>query len=167
MWPLCHHVLLLALWSTKCGPRTSSTSSSWELVRNVNVWAILGPTDSETEGQSSKLCYKQPQGNSEDYSRPLVRGLWIQGDCHWGKRIHAQEVKSSVLYCERLIHFPSQYPASTKDMLPFNKSKSFTFSLQLRTFTFTLLFFGYHMLVGMQVVTKRRTGKHWVDHTRI
>jgi hypothetical protein len=52
------------------------------------------------------------------------------------------------------------HPTSAEDMPPFCKPKIFTLSRQLSTCSFTLLFFGHHLLYGRQISPNSRAGKH-------
>jgi hypothetical protein len=59
------------------------------------------------------------------------------------------------------LFFPQCHPTSAEDMLPFNKSKIFTWSLKFSTLTFTLLL-GHSLLFGRHNYTKLRTGKQQI-----
>lgn len=41
---------------SKCGIQTSSTSSTWELVRNAHSWAPPRPTELVTLGMGTTIC---------------------------------------------------------------------------------------------------------------
>jgi hypothetical protein len=76
--------------------------------------------------------------NNRIYSRPLVStNIWFQGDHHWGKTMLTRMHRVQCCTANAWLIFTICSPTSAKDML------SFSLSLQLSMFTFTLLFWGY------------------------
>jgi hypothetical protein len=133
-------------------------ASSWSFA----FWKI----NNETQNQTNPCPWLE--SNFLDYcSGPWDSSLWCPGDHSWGNTKLAQDAQSSVLYCRCLVHFFCNITQLLlKISRPGNKSQIFTLSLQLSTFTCTLLL-RHHCFLRFRFFTQSWAKIHSADHTVI